>query len=246
MLLCCFFGSYAAIYFWEIDSRSNKLNGELVGVMTVSTIPEVKEVIEFSDHLTAEIFTQREGIGGYQEEYIFSSFKPQHYSQYMKYVSNTPIQMGTIFVMIAHFRDDWCDRTITELFKKCRNCERIFVGVAEQLLIPSSDVICGSSLPVGYRQRVRIIHMNHTEAKGPTFARYLTSHLWRGEEYFLQIDAHMHFIEDWDEKLLTFPVSIPQQSYIDSTRVVFSTYPPVSLYQVCLFLVLFLAFFLGI
>jgi hypothetical protein len=40
------------------------------------------------------------------------------------------------------------------------------------------------------------------EALGPCVARYFASKLWAGEEYFVQIDSHIWFVEGWDSKLI--------------------------------------------
>ena len=42
----------------------------------------------------------------------------------------------------------------------------------------------------------------YKKAKGPTYARYWCSTLWEGEEFFLQIDSHTHFIKGWDTELI--------------------------------------------
>lgn len=168
-------------------------------------------------------------LGGFQEEYTLEHIPLVGPTQLRKRVYDTPLKKGNIYVMIAHYRDDWCDRTVNELFRKCKHCDRVFVGVSEQLLAGSEDVLCGSSLPSYPRNHVRIIHMNHTEAKGPTFSRYLSSVLWRGEEYFLQLDAHMHFIQDWDNELIRTlaltPAGLEARGLLDPSRVVYSTYP---------------------
>ena len=48
--------------------------------------------------------------------------------------------------------------------------------------------------------RVRVLKVKETEALGPYFARFLGSKLWSGEEYYMQIDSHMTFAENWDVK----------------------------------------------
>ena len=47
------------------------------------------------------------------------------------------------------------------------------------------------------KTHVRKIFLEHTQAKGPCYARALAQTLWEGEDYFLQIDSHMRFVEHW-------------------------------------------------
>lgn len=39
--------------------------------------------------------------------------------------------------------------------------------------------------------QVRQVVVPHDEAQGPCWARWMAQQLWRGEEFFLQIDSHM-------------------------------------------------------
>ena len=64
--------------------------------------------------------------------------------------------------------------------------------------------------------------MSYKEAKGPTFARYWCSLLWRGEELYLQIDSHMEFVSDWDTKCF----QMMREASRSNSRVVISAYPP--------------------
>lgn len=48
--------------------------------------------------------------------------------------------------------------------------------------------------------QVRKLSVHHHAAKGPSWARALGRKLLGNEEFCLQIDAHMKFVQDWDEK----------------------------------------------
>lgn len=107
----------------------------------------------------------------------------------------------TIFVSIASYRDSECSDTVKDIYKKAKYPERIFCGICEQ---NSTDLeescIREGGVP---RQHIRIIKVPYTEAKGPTYARYICSRLWRGETYFLQIDSHSTFVPHFDEILIS-------------------------------------------
>ena len=51
-------------------------------------------------------------------------------------------------------------------------------------------------------------------------ARYFASKLYRGEEYYLQIDSHSEFVKHWDEKLILMLNKAP------AIKPVLSGYPP--------------------
>ena len=44
--------------------------------------------------------------------------------------------------------------------------------------------------------------MDATLAVGPVFARHLGYRLYRGEYFSAQIDAHVDFVQDWDEDII--------------------------------------------
>lgn len=124
-----------------------------------------------------------------------------------------------IFVSISSYRDDNCIETLTQLFTRCRYCDRLRIGLVDQLHPDDQPCQLPDHLLAKYRTHVRTIRMDWKQARGPTFARYLTSRLWRGEQYLLQIDAHLNFIDEWDRRLLEMVPRMP------SSRFVLSHYP---------------------
>ena len=91
---------------------------------------------------------------------------------------------------------------------------------------PDSDGVrsfCSSGLPWKTycdRGNIRLLSIREEESLGPCIARYFASKLWGGEEYFMQIDSHIWFVKDWDEKLRNMMKNAP------SSKPVISTYPP--------------------
>lgn len=67
---------------------------------------------------------------------------------------------------------------------------------------------------------MRLLSVREQESLGPCVARYFASKLWAGEQYFMQIDSHIWFAQNWDEKLRDMIVKAP------SSKPVLSTYPP--------------------
>lgn len=116
--------------------------------------------------------------------------------------------METIFVSIASYRDANCNQTLNSLYSNATYPERIFLGICEQNKAGEDKEKCTAENTVKYNNNIRRINLDYTDAKGPTWARYLASTLYNGETYFMQIDSHVLFIKDWDTKC------IEQMNYI--------------------------------
>lgn len=112
-----------------------------------------------------------------------------------------------IFVNIASYRDPECQWTVKDLFKKAKHPERIFVGICWQI-DEQEDVHCFTE-PYERPDQVREIRVDWKEAEGVCWARSKVQGLWEGEEYTLQIDSHMRFVEHWDEKCLEEVAACP-------------------------------------
>ncbi|MGE3188548.1 MAG: GlcNAc-transferase family protein, partial [Vicinamibacterales bacterium] len=112
---------------------------------------------------------------------------------------HTPVPRGRIFVQIASYRDPECQWTIRDLFRRAARPDDITVGVCWQYE-PRFDQGC---FRIRTRpDQVRTVDVHMREARGLGWARHLTERLWQGEEYVLQIDAHMRFADQWDDRLL--------------------------------------------
>lgn len=130
------------------------------------------------------------------------------------------LKNNTIFVSIASYRDDVCTDTLESLFAMAEVPNRIFVGICQQN-DSAQDKDCLS--PIVNNNNVRILRIPHYEAKGPTYARYLCSTLWNGEEFFLQIDSHTKFVKNWDTICINMINRIKKDGLSD--KPVLSYYP---------------------
>jgi hypothetical protein len=74
------------------------------------------------------------------------------------------------------------------------------------------------TLPFRNDDCFRIIAVDWRESKGACWARSEVMKLWRGEDWFLQVDSHCRFAWDWDAKLLDEVVQI------ESAKPILSTY----------------------
>lgn len=128
-------------------------------------------------------------------------------------MSNQP----SIFVGIASYRDTETQWTLADLFRKATHPDRIVVGICWQF-VPGEDDDCFKVETRPDRQRVVKFHAS--ESQGACWARHQVQKLWHGEDYILQIDSHMRFVEGWDEKCLATLADCP------SGKALLSTYPP--------------------
>lgn len=119
-----------------------------------------------------------------------------------------------IFVNIASYRDPECQWTIKDLFEKAQDPDRISVGLCWQC-IEEEDAHCFEI--VTRPEQCREIRIDARQSKGVCWARNLVQSLWRGEEYTLQIDSHMRFVRDWDEKLLEMHAGLPSRRAVLSS-----------------------------
>lgn len=127
----------------------------------------------------------------------------------------------TIFVSIPSYRDIDCKNTLQNLFNNAKHPHLIYVGVFEQNDLNNLDETC--SVEEKYRQNVRYKRVSYTDAKGPYYARaVINNHLYRGEKYYLMIDAHSIFLPNWDERMKN------QLNYLKNNGVakpIISSYP---------------------
>jgi hypothetical protein len=127
----------------------------------------------------------------------------------------------TIFVSIASYRDTACSKTVASIFKQAKYPRRVFLGICTQN--KDGELAEIPVIPDEYKSQTSIIKLDYTEAKGPTYARYLASTLHNNETYYLQIDSHSTFVANWDEKCIKMIQDIKRSNL--SQKPVLSYYP---------------------
>ena len=135
--------------------------------------------------------------------------------------------------------------TIKSLFAQAKHPEKLYIGLLQQncfekkcrtgVLVggkvedTSTDVDCyqefckspeGQKSNACHTDQIRLFNVNESESLGPYMARYLGAKFYRGEQYYLQIDSHSEFVQDWDAKLIKMMKDAPAE------KPVLSTYPP--------------------
>jgi hypothetical protein len=117
-----------------------------------------------------------------------------------------------IFVSIAAYRDPQLVPTVEDCIAEARHPERLRFGICWQHS-PGED-----TLPYREDDCFRILAIDWRDSKGACWARSEVMKLWRGEEWFLQVDSHCRFAPGWDVKL------IEEAKRTESPKPVLSTY----------------------
>lgn len=102
----------------------------------------------------------------------------------------------SIFISIASYRDKQLVPTVLDCIQKCKNPQNIFFGIHWQHDDTEniSDIV---NLP-----NVRIEECDWRESQGACWARHsIQKNLYNDENYYLQLDSHHRFIDNWDEHL---------------------------------------------
>jgi Glycosyltransferase (GlcNAc) len=121
---------------------------------------------------------------------------------------------ASVFVSIASYRDPQLAPTVRDCLEKARHPERLRFAICwqhgeEEVLPPSFGGDQFSILDVDWR-----------ESRGACWARAEIMGLWRGEDWYLQLDSHHRFAENWDVRLLE------QAALTGSDRPILSAFPP--------------------
>jgi hypothetical protein len=121
-----------------------------------------------------------------------------------------------IFVSIASY----CDPVLPFTLRRAVECaaapQRLHFGVVDQSPAGAPRV-----RSPGHGCRLSQVRIEVADARGPCWARALAMSLHDGEEWYLQLDAHMDFDPGWDERLVQQALALGAPS----RDLVISTYP---------------------
>ena len=132
-----------------------------------------------------------------------------------EYKSSWAFNDGRIFVSIAAFCDIQLIPTIENLLAQAANPQHLILGVHIQDTQENYEKLAALNLP-----NIKIIFTPKAQSKGVVWARNrIKRELFTNEEYFLQIDAHSRFKENWDNILIN------QINNIEEPKVVITTHP---------------------
>lgn len=123
---------------------------------------------------------------------------------------------GTIFIVIAAYREHRGAKTLASAFGTAAHPERLFVGIFQQRDAASEpdamdlSEYCHDPPPAGadphpvcrYRSHIQARDIDWRESEGPCVARANAEAMLGDQEFALQIDAHSTFVPGWDTTLV--------------------------------------------
>lgn len=130
-----------------------------------------------------------------------------------------PSKKYKIFVSIASFRDEELESTLIDLYTKAKHPE----SIRTFCLMQTSNEDPFNINPYTTKLKIFSIdfgEVNATLSKGVCWARALCQQQLLNEKYFLQIDSHMRFAQDWDASL----VELLHET--EDSKAILSCYPP--------------------
>ena len=124
--------------------------------------------------------------------------------------------LNKIFISLACYRDPEIIPTVRNAYDKAQNKHLLVFGIYAQMA-PTDKKIDLSFIED--QEHVRLLVKDNTKARGPSYARYIIyNKLYKDELYYLQIDSHTRFAENWDTELIAMHSKLSANSVI-------STYP---------------------
>jgi len=121
-----------------------------------------------------------------------------------------------IFISIASYRDPDLINTVKSCFEKAKNKNRLFFSIFSQ-----AEDLEHADLSFIPQNQINYIKTHWSESKGACWAKAkANSHLVG--KYFLQVDSHSRFSDNWDSDLIGNYESV---SRFWGNRIILSTYP---------------------
>lgn len=103
---------------------------------------------------------------------------------------------NNIFISVAAYRDPELIPTIKDCIAKAKYPEKLSFGICWQKdETENLDEVLSQAT-------IRLHTCDWKESKGACWARHtIQKHLYHNEQYYLQLDSHHRFLQDWDEHL---------------------------------------------
>ena len=105
--------------------------------------------------------------------------------------------MKSIFVSIASYKDPEVLNTVNELLTKQSGENRLRICVFSQIDLQDKTFDSLDEI-----SEVIHIKVDFRTAQGVCWARSHAQKYYNGEDYFMQIDSHIMFAQDWDKKVI--------------------------------------------
>lgn len=125
----------------------------------------------------------------------------------------------TIFISIASYCDPMLRFTIDRAIDMAKNPHLLHFGVVDQHF--SSEATSAINAHDVKPAKLSRIWVNPLQSRGASWARMNAMSLYDGEDWFFQIDSHMDFKRNWDQKLIDWALHLQK----DNKNIVISSYP---------------------
>ncbi len=221
---------YKVILYNDIKSQLNlqKFNKNWISIIEQLICSRgIKFISQKNSTLSSYICKLRYYMNDIEDKnyYINTSSKinfTQHFLNEDEYTANwareyqdiSQFNNDIIFVSIASYRDSQIFDTLKSLYSEVSNPNRVKVVIHVQDEIDVYYKLLELNYP-----NLEIIHVPWEETKGVVWARNRIKDRFNNESYFLNVDSHSRFKENWDLILIN------QYNSIDEPKVVLSTYP---------------------
>ena len=105
----------------------------------------------------------------------------------------------SIFIGIPSYCDPVLGFTMAQAYEKAKYPDEVFFGVVDQSPLDTPSLI-PAHIPA---TQIASIRVDASQSRGCCWARSLVGSLYKDQDWFLQLDSHMMFEQDWDEYLCT-------------------------------------------
>lgn len=128
--------------------------------------------------------------------------------------------MDSIYVSVASYKDKELIDTVYSMLRRAKNPERLFISIFSQDEIhPNIENIFSLFGVTDFCYD----KVHFSEARGVGYARSKTQEkLSTSFDYYMQVDSHTRFIQDWDDILIS---EYKESQSFWKTPIIFSSYP---------------------
>ena len=124
-----------------------------------------------------------------------------------------------IFISIASYQDPLLETTIRSAYDNSANPELLRFGICDQSSHPLDLDLITFSNQISYE------HIDPRLSQGPCWARARVQEFYSNEPYYLQIDSHMQFEQDWDSYMLSYLTKIQNEGSSSHSPPIITCYP---------------------
>lgn len=118
--------------------------------------------------------------------------------------------MAKIFVSIASYRDPELLPTLRDLISKAKYPENLKICIAWQ---HSLEDTWDNLDEFKDDPRFNIVDIDHMSSQGTCWARHLVHEQYSKETYYLQLDSHHRFEENWDDTCIKMIKQLQKKGY---------------------------------